>query len=275
MVHLSRFKNSDFFWAGRGIAWGPERIQNIPTIEVSRGKSTLPVTFNYSTEFHLSDLTRYITRKGAQNTVEITQSLTFLNQVFSESLNKSPKYMAVGRKYFPAEAAPDEISTLDEFSLLEFRRGFYQTVHWGGTTGLTLNVNITTGIFWNSEMHTILHLALRSIMKRPDEAIALSALNEGQLRIISRNIRNLKFFIKYRGPQKERRVHQATGVSKDTARGKKLNVMGENISIAEYYKRTYNVNLRYPDAPLVRESDILYPMELCFIVPVSSSIIRV
>ena len=257
------------------MAWGPERIDAIPTIEVPRGKSTLPVTFSYATEFHLSDLTRYITRKGTQNTVGITQSLTFLNQILSESLNKSPKYMAVGRKYFPTQAGTDEISTLDEFSLLEFRKGFYQAVHWGGITGLTLNLNITTGIFWNSEMHTILDLALRSIMKRADETMALSALNEGQLRVISRNVRNLKFFIKYRGSKYERRVHQATGVSKDNALEKKLNLNGEDISIADYYKRTYNINLKYPYAPLVRKGDALYPMELCYIVPVSSSIIRI
>jgi len=260
---------------GRSVAWGTERIDTLPTIEVSRGKSTLPVAFNYATEFQLSDLTRYITQKGTQNTVGIAQSLTFLNQILSESLNKSPKYMAVGRKYFPTQAGTDEISTLDEFSLLEFRKGFYQAVHWGGTTGLTLNLNITTGIFWNSEMHTILHLALRSIMKRADEVMALSALNEGQLRVISRNVRNLKFFIKYRGPKYERQVHQATGVSKDNAREKVVNVKGEDLSIADYYKTTYNINLKYPDAPLVRKGDSLYPMELCFIIPVSSSIIRV
>ena len=112
--------------------------------------------------------------------------------------------MAVGRKYFPTDDDEREISRIDEFSLLEFRKGFYQAIHWGGTSGLTVNVNVTTGIFWNSQMHTVIQLALRTIGKQAEEAIALSTLNEHQLRLISRNVRGLKFFIKYRGPAKEK-----------------------------------------------------------------------
>jgi hypothetical protein len=234
------------------------------------------VTFSYATEFELKTLITYITRKGTPNSVEITQGLTFLNQVLSESLNRSSQYMAVGRKYFPTRAAADEINLVeqDPFSLLEFRKGFYQSVHWGGTAGLTLNINITTGIFWNSGMKTILDLALRSLYKRADEGMALSNINEGQLRQLSRIMRKLKFFIKYRGPAKEKQMHEATGVSRESARGKKVDVRGENISVGEYFKRTYNITLRYPDAPLVKKGENLYPMELCFIAPVPPHIIH-
>jgi hypothetical protein len=78
----------------------------------------------------------------------------------------------------------------------------------------------------------------------------------------------LKFFIKYRGPAKEKQMHEATGVSRDSARGKKVDIKGENISIAEYFRRTYNITLRFPDAPLVKKGENMYPMELCFITPV-------
>ena len=252
---------------GRAIAWGPDRIHNIPTIEVPRGNTTLRVTFIYATEFILSDLTAYINNK-IPNSPEILQCLTFLNQVIADSLAKSTRYMAVGRKYFPTDDNEREISRIDDFSLLEFRRGFYQAIHWGGTSGLTINVNVTTGIFWNSQMHTVIQLALRTIGKQPDEGIALTTLNEQQLRLISRNVRGLKFFIKYRGPSKEKQVHLATGVSRETAREKKFDMKGQIISVADYYTKMYNIRLRYPDAPLVKKGDNFFPMELCFIVPV-------
>src|SRR5208282_1039511 len=94
---------------GRAIAWGPERIDNIPTIEVPRGKTTLRVNFVYATEFTLSDLTGYI-NKSIPNSPEILQCLTFLNQVIGDSLTKSSRYMAVGRKYFPTDDDERETS---------------------------------------------------------------------------------------------------------------------------------------------------------------------
>ena len=117
-------------------------------------------------------------------------------------------------------------------------------------------------------MHTIAHLALRSIGKTAEEGMALSSLNENQFRIVARNVRGLKFYIKYRGPGKEKQVHMATALSKETSRGKRFDMQGQTISVADYYQKTYNLRLRYPDAPLVKKGDNFFPIELCFIVPV-------
>lgn len=246
-------------------------IRNIPTIEVARGRTPLRVNFMYATEFNLSDLTAYI-RKQIPNSPEIFQCMTFLNQVIADSLTKSSRYMAVGRKYFPTVEDDREVSRIDDFSLLEFRRGFYQAVHWGGSNGLTINVNVTTGIFWNSQMHTVVELALRTLGRPATDGMSLatSALNENSFRQISRNIRGLKFFIKYRGPQKEKQVHMATSLAKESARTKRFDANGQTMSVAEYFQKTYNVRLRYPDAPLVKKGDNFFPMELCYIVPVAS-----
>jgi eukaryotic translation initiation factor 2C len=254
---------------GRAIAWSTDRIHNIPPYEVPRGKSSLKINFTYATEFNLSDLTGFI-KKQRPNSPEIFQCLTFLNQLVSDTIANSPRYMAVGRKYFPTDNDEREISRVDDFSLLEFRRGFYQAVHWGGNKGLTINVNVTTGIFWNSQMHTIIDLALRTLGKRADEGMSLSSLNENQFRLIARNIRGLKFYIKYRGAQKEKQVHMATALSKETARNKRFEAQGVMVSVADYFQRTYNVRLRYPDAPLIKKGDNFFPMEVCHIVPVNA-----
>jgi eukaryotic translation initiation factor 2C len=195
--------------------------------------------------------------------------MTFLNQVLANNFSKSPRFMAVGRKYFPLDDDERDIARVDDWSLLEFRKGFYQAVHWGGTNGLTVNVNVTTGIFWNSQMHTMVELALRTIGKTAQEGMALSGLNENQFRLIQRNFRGIKFFIKYRGPVKEKQFHLVTSLSKESARGKKFEREGKTISVADYFQMTYNVRLRFPDAPLVKKGDNFFPMELCWLVPVS------
>lgn len=117
-------------------------------------------------------------------------------------------------------------------------------------------------------MHTMVDLALRIIRHRSDEGNVLSNLHENHFRMISRTLRGLKFFIKYRGVHKEKQVHMATGVSKETARGKRFEVDGQSLSVAEYFQRTYNLRLRYPDAPLIKKGDNYFPMEVCYIVPV-------
>jgi hypothetical protein len=117
-------------------------------------------------------------------------------------------------------------------------------------------------------MHTVVELALRSLGKGAGEGMALAALNEMQFRIISRNVRGLKFYIKYRGGSREKQVHMATSLSKDTARGKRFEIDGQSMSIAEYFQKTYNLRLQYPDAPLIKKGENLFPMEVCYIVPV-------
>ena len=97
----------------------------------------------------------------------------------------------------------------------------------------------------------------------------LSALNENQFRSISRNVRGVKFFIKYRGAGKEKQVHMATSLSKDTARGKRFEIDGKSLSVADYFQKTYNIRLQYPDAPLIKKGENLFPMEVCYMVPVS------
>ena len=231
------------------------------------------VNFTYATEFSLSDLTAFI-KKQAPNSVEVVQCLTFLNQVISQSLLNSSRYMAFGRKYFPTTDDEREISRVDDFSLLEFRRGFYQAIHWGGNSGLMINVNVTTGIFWNSQMHTILDLALRSIGKRADEGLSLSSLNEHQFRLIAHNLRGIKFYIRYRGAQKAKQLHMITSFSKETARGKKFAINGQQTSVSEYFQKTYNIHLRYPDAPLVKKGENFFPMELCHIAPVYFTLLK-
>ena len=58
--------------------------------------------------------------------------------------------ISVRRKFF----------TSNHFAPIEFRRGVFQAVHCGGTEALTINVDITTGIFWHSDNVTLADLAM-------------------------------------------------------------------------------------------------------------------
>jgi len=193
----------------------------------------------------------------------------FLNQVLADSLTRRQPYISMNRKYFPINYDERDVQPGGDNSAIEFRRGFYQAIHWGGTAGLTVNFNVTTGIFWNSQMHTIVQLALRVLGRDANDGATLSNLSEDSLRTLTRKIRGLKFFIKYRGEAKEKQIHLSTGISKESARQKTFQTAdGARISVLDYYTKTYNLRLRFPDAPLVKKGVNFFPMEVCHIVPV-------
>jgi eukaryotic translation initiation factor 2C len=228
----------------------------------------LNVTFTYATEFNLQDLTDYIAKR-APNSPEVFQSLNFLNQVLADSLTRRQPYISMNRKYFPINYDERDVQSGGENSAIEFRRGFYQAIHWGGTTGLTVNFNVTTGIFWNSQMHTVIELALRVLGRDANDGASLASLHDDRIRELSRKVRGLKFFIKYRGEAREKQTHIATGISKESARQKTFQTSdGTRISVLDYYVKTYNLRLRFPDAPLVKKGTTFFPMEVCHIVPV-------
>ena len=193
----------------------------------------------------------------------------FLNQVLADSLTRRQPYVSMNRKYFPLNNDATDVQPAGEHSAIEFRRGFYQAIHWGGTTGLTVNFNVTTGIFWNSQLHTVVSLALRILGRDANDGAALNNLSEDYIRVLTRKLRGLKFFIKYRGEAKEKQIHLSTGISKESARQKTFTTAdGGRISVMDYFFKTYNLRLRYPDAPLIKKGVNFFPMEVCHIVPV-------
>ena len=189
--------------------------------------------------------------------------MTFLNHLFAAGPTKT--HIAIKSKYFSAHHR-------EPYDMVEFRRGIFQAVHFGGTQSLTLNIDVATAAFWDSDLVTLAEVAQRILEIGPDE---LLNLNEYQLRRLNKHVRGLRYFVKHRGLEHQKRCYSISGVSRRDAHQYTFQMTEPpmEISVYDYFHRTYNKQLRHPRAPLIMSgSRTLLPMEVCFMVHVSHSI---
>jgi hypothetical protein len=255
---------------GANIGWSKTKIADFD-VKVSRGRSDITFTLKSSTSFPLGAIKQFYTKKAKSSTV-VLEAMNFLNQLFAS--HPSTILLAVGRKFFN----PNERNIVKS-DLIEFRKGLFQAVHFGGRLSLTINVDVTTGVFWNSDYVTALELSCRALNCSAHD-LAYNRLSPQQLHRLSRLLKGLKFQVKHRGEDFAKRQHSISKVAHQSAKtymfemnddtSKGGNAKPRTISVNDYMRVTYNLRLKYPDAVLVMKGPSTYfPLELCYLVPVS------
>src|SRR5277367_1464406 len=193
---------------GRSLAWSKIRIDDF-TIRVPRGKTQVTFTLRYATSFSLGVIKQFLSKKARTSTV-VLEAMNFLNHLVS--VGPTLSLIPVGRKFFTNLDADCK-----KFEVVEFRRGVIQSVHFGGETSLTLNVDVTTGIFWNSDCVTVLDLASRFLNIPPVE-MTPRRLSAPQLQLLSRALRGVKFALRHRGEVFAKRLHSIAKVAKKSSK---------------------------------------------------------
>ena len=162
-------------------------------------------------------------------------------------------------------------------SYIEFRKGFTLVPRFG-LGRVNLNIDITRGVFWNSNLGqmsettvlnlvcNILRTAPASLDNRTVTALSLRKLIQPK---------PLTFYVKHLRQKDETtiRPRKLDRIVRDTARsftfeykspGTKIS---QRISVFEYFLRRYNITLQYPDIPMIVSRDSYFPMEVCYITP--------
>jgi hypothetical protein len=222
-----------------------------------------------ATEFSLGIINQVIQQKA--DSVHAAPALNFLNHLFAK--RPSETLIAVGRKYFSNLSA--DISPA--FNELEFRRGIFQSVLFSGSKSLALNINQSTAAFWNSNMVDLMHVAMTILQLQNPTHLASRNLTHERFKVLKDAFKGLKFFIKHRGPEAERRHYSIKRLLWMNARESKFDWTDQSgktrqISVAEFMHKVYGKQLRYPLTPLVEiNGKAHFPMELCFMVRVCLS----
>jgi hypothetical protein len=234
------------------------------TVKIPRGKTEVSFTLRYATSFTLGVIKQYVSRKARTSSV-VLEAMNFLNHLVS--VGPTLSLIPVGRKFFT-----DADADCKKFEVIEFRRGVVQSVHFGGETSLTLNIDVTTGIFWNSDCVTVLDLASRFLNIPPAEMTA-RRITPPQMHMLSKTLKGVKFNVRHRGEMFAKRLHSIAKIAKKSSKEHVFAMGGDRprkINVEEYMKLTYNLRLKYPDAVLLIKGDSTYlPMELCYVVSVS------
>lgn len=255
-------RSSDQYLLGSTMAWSKNKIADF-TVNITRGRREVTFSLKNTTKFALGVVKQFISKK-ARISNSILEAVNFLNHIFATGPTLS--LIPVGRKFFTNSDVD-----IRKFGFIEFRRGLFQAVHFGGETSLTLNIDITTGVFWNSDCVTALDLASH-YLNIPPNGLSSNRVSTQQLQHLSRAFKGLKYRVKHRGDEFSRRQYTIAKVVQKSAKEHRFQMDSDypkTISVDEYMKNTYNLKLRYPDAILLMKGDSTYlPLELCYIVPV-------
>jgi PAZ domain/N-terminal domain of argonaute/Argonaute linker 1 domain len=245
---------------GRAMAWSDAKIPDV-TVNLTKDRREVLVSFSYATSFNLASIHRFM---GGQhgNNIKALEGISFLNHLFAHCPSKT--LIPVGRKFFTT----DQVKT---FAPIEFRRGVFQAVHFGGTESLTVNVDMTTGIFWNSNNVTLADLSMQ-LLHMPPEDFARGIFTDNQYHYVQRMFRGMKFTVRHLthlGEAMAKRQHTVTKLYRKSAAEETFEQDGRPISIASYMKKAYNITLRYPKVFMIQKGTKTYiPLELCFVAPV-------
>jgi eukaryotic translation initiation factor 2C len=142
---------------------------------------------------------------------------------------------------------------------------------WGGyyscirptKSGLTLNVNMSSTTFY--EEKSLLDYVCEIWNIRANDLHSFE-YNDADIKVLDKSLKNVYVVTNHQADMKKR--VKVSGISRRSAHSMKFSMDGEEVSVAEYFKSRYNVNLRYPNLPCVQagERKSLFPLECCTIV---------
>ncbi|KAF3926425.1 hypothetical protein AA313_de0205639 [Arthrobotrys entomopaga] len=195
---------------------------------------------------------------------DVLVGFSFLDHLLRETPAKH--FITIKRSFFKHAGC----QTLD--GGVEAWKGIFQSIRPAQGGFLTVNVDVAAAVFWTeSNVVTCIQKLLK--LGTPEELIAKTR-NEAGKKDLNR-AKKIQFYTKHRGTQKEKQKRfTIEGFTKKNAREEMFDVrdrqtgLTDRLSIETYYHKNYNIRLRFPQLPLIqtRKKNILFPMELCFVV---------
>jgi len=258
------------------MAWSMNKIEEFE-VNVPSGKSS-DATFilKPTTSFNLGVIADIINKRAYSNTA-VLEAMNFLNHLFACGTT-AQTLTPIGRNLFTNDPRDITIGSRDDF--VEFRQGLFQAVHFGGNLSLTLNIDVTTAVFWRSVMDAqsptpVSVLALATFIlgfKDGQQAQVRANMPRHLFTKLERALKGVKYCLDYGGGKFRGRNFTISQLGNVSARDHQFHLNDgrqTTTTVEKYIKNTYNITLVFPNAPLVKKGESGYiPMELCKIVPV-------
>ncbi|KAH0563129.1 hypothetical protein GP486_002298 [Trichoglossum hirsutum] len=199
----------------------------------------------------------------------VLQGINFLDHLMRET--PSSKYTTVKQSFFRKGEK--------RYSLgggVEAFKGVYQSIRPTQGKSLTVNVDVSNGVFWTP---STLDICAKNLVGC-DDAYALVARfkpKDNQDSKDYKELRRLKrvgFYVKHRGAANSTKLHRIEGFTPYNVTAltfifdvrDKVTKKVYETTVKDYFLRKYQISLRHPDLPLVRAGRSGYfPMELCTI----------
>ncbi|KAJ7518760.1 hypothetical protein O6H91_20G006800 [Diphasiastrum complanatum] len=149
--------------------------------------------------------------------------------------------------------------------------GFYESIRVAQNGLLTLNLDITANAFIKpGSLEDFLSNSFRM-----DRTVLFEELTRGDACGDTARVKAKKLLkgirIETNHSTKTKRKHRVSSLSDQPLQSLTFEMNGENISVCEYFSKTYNYKIRYPQLPAIdcgtRDKRTYFPIEVCSIVP--------
>jgi len=250
-----------FIFDGAGRGWSSEEFiplgtQQDAVIDLAGHTAARPNQMTFTVRnagrVDVRGLVEYL--QGTSNVIPQDQ-LAWLNHTLRDDPSKRFITRPKGLTYYVREEGLT--FPLDStYGLLEALRGFHQGVstHFGR---LSVNVDASTSAF-----HTP-NVSLAEVIKILENA----AMSRGE---VSDYVSGIYFYVRHLGESRTTIKKKCQGLAAADAISAQFEEedhttgLKRQTTVADYFKRKYNIDLNYPRLPLLKSRDALFPPELCF-----------
>ena len=271
-------------WDGNKLAWSQrdlgEEIKLTVDLdaEQKRPAGRKPNTFNLvirrTKVLDLSVIQAYLDGR-IQSGVPVLEAVNFLDHLLREGPSLNPRFIPIRRQYFVRDGQRTNLG-----GAIEVFRGVYQSLRLAEGKRLVINLDVANCCFWMPT--SILSAVMTKFNLRDAQGIINqcrpvqqngSRLESTFQRVMAKTFKKVRVRANYAGNPAPDKVWIIEKFSIQNAREyeidrKENGQVKERCSVADYFRKKYNVGLQYPQLPLVEmtKSGVMYPMEFLNIV---------
>ncbi|KAH7273919.1 hypothetical protein MRS44_000638 [Fusarium solani] len=297
---LRPFKGDKWLFDGKKLAWGPalvERGELRFTVDLDEGKAKardggkFHVTIRKTTEIQVTALQGYLEHKMSFNN-SVQEALNFLDHLVRQF--PSQNLLAIKRNFY--DPASKQVTPLLDGTVVEVHKGTYASVRMSHNlaqrgVGLGYNIDVANTCFWIGNQtvdklmcHFLATLdrkfqghtpaSLWEVLKPVRDKTGRWASSDAFKQL--RKLRRLKFKVKHRDRPNVDKVYTIMDFSFNekygehgcTAKTHTFECDGKEVSVLDYYRKKYNVNLRLANLPLIDAGKGgMIPVELAIVEP--------
>lgn len=272
--------SNDIIYDGNKLAWslrdlGQVRVMVDLDVEEGKGPSrdgrnAFRVHINPTKRLDLSALKSYMEGKIQYNT-NVMEAINFMDHLLREGPSRNPRLVPIKRSFFARNG-----QRMDLGGAVEVFRGVYQTMRPAQGNKMIINLDVAISSFWKPQ--ALLPAIVEKNKYRDVPEIQRKFQDRGQQDATKKYLKRLMVKAVYPGNPQPNTVWKIENIAKVTAQTHRIqwrdqqgNETGEQISVAAYFARKYNVSLKFPNLPLIemtkkmKGQPIYFPMELLVI----------
>lgn len=242
------------------------------------GRNTFRLVIKKTREMDISVVQQYL-NGTIEFGIQVAEAINFMDHLLREGPSSSPQFLTVRRSLFKRGGERKDLG-----GGIEVWRGIYQSMRLAEGKKLIINLDVANSCFW--KQGSLISAIITKNKDIPDPPAIVRYMTPNRSngsktpsqthKAIEKDFKGIVVQAKYAGnplPNKEWKIYRfdVSNANDEKIEWKDPQTKqptGEMVTIAQYFKRKYNMALQYPNLPLVEmtKKGVKYPMELLHII---------